>query len=74
MGAVKPKSKQGNTTNLNSFSSNEKGELLRWDLNSQHTAYEADVLSNVLPDVLPTEQPRQFSWLDQIKAIEQQPV
>ena len=49
------KSKQGNTTNLNiSFPWKMKKELLRWDSNPQHTAYEADAL---------TELPRQLSWL-----------
>ena len=39
-----------------------KKELLRWDSNPRHTAYEADAL--------PTELPRQFSWLGQIKVIQ----
>ena len=37
-------------------------ELLKWDSNPQHTAYKADAL--------PTELPRQLSWLGQIKAIQ----
>ena len=52
------KSKQGNTTNLNisfSMENEEKKELLRWDSNPRHTAYEAVAL--------PTEIPRQLSWL-----------
>ena len=57
------KSKQGNTINLNiSFSMENEKELLRWDLNPQHTAYEADAL--------PTELPRQLSWLGRIKVIQ----
>ena len=36
-----------------------KKELLRWDSNPRHTAYEADAL--------PTELPRQLSWLGRIK-------
>ena len=40
----RPKSKQGNTTNLNISFSNEK-KLLRWDSNPQHTAYEAAQLA-----------------------------
>ena len=40
----------------------EEKELLRWDSKPQHTAYEADAL--------PTELPRQLSWLDRIKAIQ----
>ena len=39
-----------------------KKELLRWDSNPRHTAYEADAL--------PTELLRQLSWLDRIKAIQ----
>ena len=39
-----------------------KKELLRWDSNPRHTAYEADAL--------PTELPRQLSWLGQIKAVQ----
>ena len=59
MRTVRPNSMQGNTTNMNISSPNEK-ELLRWDSNPQHTAYEADDL--------PTELPRQLSWLGRIKA------
>ena len=64
METVRPKSKQGNTTNLNiSFSMMKmKKELLRWDSNPRHTAYEADAL--------PTELLRQLSWLGRIKAIQ----
>ena len=58
---VRHKSKQGNTTNLNIYFSNEK-ELLRWDSNPIHIAYEVNAL--------PTELPRQLSWLGQIKAIQ----
>ena len=50
------KSKQGNTTNLNISFSNEKRAA---QVGFEHTAYEADVL--------PTELPRQPSWLGQIK-------
>ena len=41
MGTVRPKSKQGNTTNPNIFSveNEEKKELLRWESNPRHTAY-----------------------------------
>ena len=39
-----------------------KKELLRWNLNPQHTAYYADAL--------PIELPRQLSWLGRIKAIQ----
>ena len=53
----------GNTTNLNIFFSIEnKKELLRWDSNPRHTAYEADAL--------PTELPRQLCWLGRIKAVQ----
>ena len=38
-----------------SFSMEMIKELLRWNSNSRHTAYEADAL--------PTELPRQLSWL-----------
>ena len=63
MGNVRPKSGQGNTTNLNFyFSIENKKELLRWGSNPRHTAYEADAL--------PTELPRQLSWLGRIKAIQ----
>ena len=56
-GAVRSKN-QSNTTELNGIFSDEelKKKLLRWDSNPRHTAYEADAL--------PTEQPRQLSWLD----------
>ena len=45
-----------------------KKELLRWDSNPRHTctAYEANAL--------PTELPRQLSWLGRIKATQGQPV
>ena len=61
------KSKQGNTTNMNISSSmeNEKRAAqvrVRWDSNPWHTACEADAL--------PTEIPRQLSWLGRIKAIQ----
>ena len=57
------KSKQGNTTNLNIFFFMEnKKDLFRWDLNPQHTAYEADALPNELL--------RQLSWLGIIKALQ----
>ena len=63
MRTVRPKSKQGNTTNLTiSFSMEMKKELLRWDSNPRHTAYEVDAL--------PTELSRQLSWLGRIKAIQ----
>ena len=39
-----------------------KTKLLRWDSNLRHTAYETDAL--------PTELPRQLSWLGRIKAIQ----
>ena len=39
-----------------------KMELLRWDSNPRHTAYETDAL--------PTELPRQLSWLGRIKATQ----
>ena len=39
-----------------------KKELLRWDSNPRHTAYEADAL--------PTELLRQLSWMGPIKAIQ----
>ena len=58
MGTVRPKSKQANTISLYPM----KKELLRWDSNTQHTAYEADALT--------TELPRQLSWLGRIKAIQ----
>ena len=61
MGTVRPQSKQANTTNMN-ISFPMKKELLRWDSNTQHTAYEADALT--------TELPRQLSWLGRIKAIQ----
>ena len=55
------KSKQGNTTNLNIFFPWKMNkELLRWDSNPRHTAYEADDL--------PTELSKQLSWLGRIKA------
>ena len=63
---VRPKSKQGYSTSLNikfSFSmENERKKLLRWDSNPQHDAYEANAL--------PTELPRQLSWLGRITAIQ----
>ena len=52
---------QSNTTNLNISFSMEK-ELLRWELNPRHAAHKADAL--------PTEVPKQLSWLGQIKAIQ----
>ena len=56
---VRPKSKQGSTTNLNISSSveNEK-ELLRWDLNPRYTAYEDDALPTELPRQLRTVRPK----------------
>ena len=39
-----------------------KKELLGWDSNPRHTAYEADAL--------PTELPRQLTWLGRIKATQ----
>ena len=45
MGTVRPKSKEGNTTNLKfSFTVKNEKKLLRWDSNLRHTAYETDVL------------------------------
>ena len=61
MGTLRPKTKQGNTTNL-SISFLMKKELLRRDSNPRHTAYEVDAL--------PTELPKQLSWLGPIKAIQ----
>ena len=44
------KSKQSNITNMNIFFPwKMKKELLRWDPNPRHTAYEADTLPNELP-------------------------
>ena len=43
-----------------------KKELFRWNSNPHHTAYEGDIL--------PTELPRQLSWLVQVSAREGQPV
>ena len=56
-------SRQGNTTNLNIFLSmeNEK-RAAQVDSNQRHTAHETDAL--------PTELPRQLSWLGRIKAIQ----
>ena len=54
--------RQYNTINLNSSHFKEK-KLLRWDLKPRHMAYEADAL--------PTELPRQLSWLGQIKCKRQ---
>ena len=53
--------KAGNTANLNSFHFTEK-ELLRWNLNPQHTAYKADAL--------PTEVLMQLSCPSRIKAVQ----
>ena len=69
------KLKQGNTTHLNISFPNEKRAAqvgfkpttycirgrLRWDSNPRHTAYEADAL--------PTELPRQLSWLGRINGM-----
>ena len=46
--------------NISFFHGKRKKGLLRWDSNPRHTAYEADAL--------PTELPRQLSWLGRIKA------
>ena len=45
----RPRSKQGNTTNLDIFSMENEKELLRWDSNPRHTAYEAAALPAELP-------------------------
>ena len=65
MGTFRPKSKQGNTTNLNSSLFKEKGAVICTH-NNNYTVYEANAP--------PTELPRQLSLLGQIKGIQVQPV
>ena len=64
MGTVRSKSKQSNTTNLNitlSVESEKRAAQVGFEPTTQ-CAYKADAL--------PTELPRQFSWLGRIKAIQ----
>ena len=62
MGTVRPKSKQGNTTNLNiSFSMENKKRAAQVGFKLMTYYLEADAL--------PTELLKQLSWLGRIKAI-----